>query len=85
MTPYLLQIITPQGIAYENEVVHASFPGDDGSFGVLAHHAPFVTSTAVGKVAVQEKSGGEKTFSVGQGLFEVAKNKAVLFAQSFSG
>jgi F-type H+-transporting ATPase subunit epsilon len=81
---YHIQVVTPQGQAYQGEVVHVLVPGEDGFFGVLAHHAPFVASSPGGRVEIREKGGQEKKFIAGMGFFEVAGNEAVFLTQSFS-
>ena len=81
---YKLQVVTPQGPAYTGEVIHSFIPAEDGFVGVLANHAPYVTSSPGGRLEVREKDGREKKFSVGLGFFEVVKNEAVFLTQSFS-
>lgn len=84
MPSYHLDVITPQGISYSGEVVHTLVPGEDGFIGVLANHAPYVTSSPGGRLEVRETSGTEKKFEVGIGFFEVAHNKATFLTQSFT-
>jgi F-type H+-transporting ATPase subunit epsilon len=80
---YKLQIITPQGVQYQNEVVHALIPAEDGFVGVLANHAPYITSSLGGSIEIREKNGEEKKFQVGPGFFEVSANQAAFLAQTF--
>ncbi len=84
MPSYHLEVITPQGVAYQGEVTHTLIPAEDGFVGVLANHAPYVTSSSGGKLEVRETDGIEKKFRVGAGFFEVAKNQATFLTQSFS-
>ena len=81
---YKLQVLTPQGVAYEADVVHALVPAEDGFVGVLANHAAYVTSSPGGRFEVKERDGQEKKFRVGLGFFEVARNQALFLTQSFS-
>ena len=84
MSPsYLLQIITPYGTVYEGNVLHTRVPTEDGFVGILANHAPYVTSSSGGRFDVREKGGTEKRFQVGAGFFEVAENRATFLTQSF--
>ena len=82
---YNIQIVTPQGIALTAQVVHALVPGEDGFVGVLANHAPYVTSSPGGRFEIREPGGVEKKFKVGPGFFEVARNQASFLTQSFEG
>ena len=84
MPSYKLQVITPLGTAYSGEVVHTLLPAEDGFVGVLANHAPYVTSSAGGRFEIRETNGQEKKFKAGIGFFEVARNQATFLTQSFS-
>lgn len=81
---YQLKIITPQGVAYEGAVVHARVPGENGFAGIMANHAPFITSSRGGPLEIREKNGTQKTFTVGSGFFEVKRNQAVFLTQMFA-
>lgn len=81
---YQLQVITPQGKAYEGQVEHAQIPGDPGFFGVLSNHAPLISSSLGGPLSIREKGGKNRFFQVGPGFFEVRKNQAVFLADSFA-
>ena len=78
------KVITPKGVAYEGQVVHALLPGDNGFVGVLANHAPYITSSSGGRLELREKDGSEKKFHVTEGFFEVAHNRATFFTQNLS-
>ena len=83
MPIFHLNVITPHGTPYTGEVLHALIPAEDGFVGVLANHAPYVTSSPGGRFEVREKDGLEKKFRVGPGFFEVAHNQATFLTQSF--
>ena len=78
-----LEILTPERTIYAGEVVSLTAPGGLGSLGVLANHAPLVTTLTPGKIAFREASGGSKTMlSAGEGFLEVYKNRATLLADA---
>ena len=79
---YDLTVLTPQGAALNVRVVHTQVPAEDGFVGVLANHAPYVTSSPGGRFEIREPDGTEKKFKVGPGFFEVAHNKAAFLTQS---
>lgn len=84
MIPFFkLQITTPQGQEYTGEVVHARIPVENGSVGILANHAPYITVSAGGLCQLKERGGQERTVKVGSGFFTVARNEALLLTQSF--
>jgi F0F1-type ATP synthase epsilon subunit len=82
--PYSLKIVTPQGVAYEGTVFHTSVPTENGFAGVLAYHAPYLTSSKGGKLVAKEMIGLEKDFRVGPGFFEIKSNQAVFLTQDCS-
>ena len=81
---YDLTVLTPQGAALSARVIHTLVPAEDGLVGVLANHAPYVTSSPGGRFEIREPDGTEKKFKAGPGFFEVAHNKASFLTQSFS-
>lgn len=79
---YRFKILSPKAQVLDEDVVSIVVPGEAGYFGVLANHAPLVSSTRSGEVAVRFPGGAEKRFRVSQGIFRVARNSAVLLAES---
>ena len=45
---FLLEIVTPQGLVFSEEVDEVTASGTEGEFGVLPEHVPFVTTLKVG-------------------------------------
>jgi len=79
---FQLKIVTPHGIAFTGQVRHARIPVENGFVGVLAHHAPYVTSSAGGVLELDEPEGRKKTFRVGPGFFTVERNQASFLTES---
>lgn len=86
MATFQLKIITPQAIVFEGQVESLSAPGEDGYFGVLANHAPFLTTLQDGALELRapaEDGAKTETWKIsGGGFFEVHKNQAVVLAQN---
>ena len=74
-----LEIITPEKKIFEGEVSIVTFPGADGSFQVLNHHAPLVGILKEGVVEYKSKDGKEHV-SITGGVVEVLKNNVILLA-----
>ena len=83
MPLYELKVVTPQGTAFTGEVRHARVPVENGSVGVLANHAPYVTSSAGGTLELEDPKGQIKTFEVGAGFFTVENNHASFLTDKF--
>ena len=73
MPKFNLSILTPKGNVYENEIESLVAPGANGSFGVLANHAPLLAATLPGVLKVKEEH--EIFFVVGSGMLEVSEGK----------
>lgn len=76
-----LEIITPSKKLYEGSVKLVSFPGSDGSFGVLDNHAPMIATLKNGKVQLTEDNNNKLEFDIKGGVVEVLKNKVVVLTE----
>jgi len=74
----LIEILTPD--IFKGEVTVATFPGKDGSFGVLNNHAPMIATLKAGDIVVKSENGEQK-FEVKGGTVEVLKNKVIVLAE----
>lgn len=76
-----LEIITPDKKLFEGSVKSATFPGSEGSFGVLNDHAPMIATLKAGKVSLIEDNNNALEFTVKGGVVEVLKNKVIVLAE----
>lgn len=76
-----LEIITPDKKVYEGEVQSVTFPGTEGSFGILNNHAPIVSTLKSGKIKIVNEQKVKEEFDVKGGVVEVSKNKITVLAQ----
>jgi F-type H+-transporting ATPase subunit epsilon len=74
-----LEILTPEKKFFEGEVTIVTFPGADGSFQVMDHHAPLISLLKAGLVEFKGKEG-TKNLAITGGVVEVLKNKVILLA-----
>jgi F-type H+-transporting ATPase subunit epsilon len=74
-----LEILTPEKKVFEGNVTIATFPGSDGSFQVMDHHAPLISLLKEGLVEYKSKETSHSLAITG-GVVEVLKNKVVLLA-----
>lgn len=80
MSSFHLAIISPVGKAFDAEVEYVSASGAAGSFGIQAHHAPFVTTLKKGPVQLKSKTG-DKSFMIESGILEMnKKNQCIILA-----
>jgi F-type H+-transporting ATPase subunit epsilon len=78
---FSLEIITPQRVIFNGEVTHVKAPGQNGYFGVLAHHEPFMTMLRPGSVMIE--NGKEKSeFATAYGFCTIANDKMLMLVDS---
>ncbi len=78
---FQLQIVTPEKIAFSENVNYAIFPGADGDLGVLPHHAALLSELAIGAIAVTI-GATKKVFAISGGFLEVRDNSATVVADT---
>jgi len=76
-----IKLLSPTGLIFEGEVLHATFPGEAGSFGVYPSHAPLIATLGKGEIVCWIASSNaaaaavltdeEKRFPVESGFVEV--------------
>jgi F-type H+-transporting ATPase subunit epsilon len=65
-----LEIITPEEIAYAEDVDMVTLPGVEGQMGIFPQHVPLMTQMVPGEIIVR-KAGHDHSFAVGEGLVEI--------------
>lgn len=76
-----LEVVTPKGAVVSKEVDIVTAPGYGGEFGVLANHAPFLSTIKVG-VLTYKTGAQEETLMVSGGFCEVSNNKLTFLVES---
>ena len=79
--PILLEIVTPERLAYSDTVDAVVLPGSEGELGVLPHHAPLLTMLGVGELRIR-KSGAEESFAIVGGFLQVRPDRVVVMAET---
>ena len=73
-----LEIITPEGTVYADDVEMVTLPGIVGEMGVLPQHVPLMTQMVPGEIIVR-KNGRDTFIATGEGLIAVeARRVSVL-------
>jgi F-type H+-transporting ATPase subunit epsilon len=81
--PLHLEIVTPERLAYEDEVDMVLVPAIDGELGILPHHTPLVSLLGVGELRIR-KGGEEESFAIAGGFLQVRPDKVVVMAETAS-
>lgn len=71
MATFQFNLVSPEKLLFNGQVDQVDVPGAEGDFGVLAGHAPFVTTMRPGILTVYGESGALKV-AVSGGFAEVS-------------
>jgi F-type H+-transporting ATPase subunit epsilon len=76
-----LEVVTPTGPVISDDVDIVTAPGYGGEFGVLANHAPFLSTIKTGTLSFK-KDKQTKYLMVSGGFSEVSNNKITFLVES---
>ncbi len=79
--PLHLDIVTPERLAYSDEVDGVVCPGVEGELGILPHHAPLLTTLGFGELRIR-KGGQEELFAIAGGFLQVRPDRVVVMAET---
>lgn len=80
---FRLQVFTQEKKVIDELVTSVQAPGADGSFGVLADHAPLIAALGKGLLNITSASG-TRTLDLSGGFMEVSNNMATILADSLA-
>ena len=72
-----LEIVTPEKLAFSDEVEFVTLTGVEGEMGVYPDHMPLMTQLAAGEVLAR-KDGRDIALAVGDGFVQVTKDKVAI-------
>lgn len=80
------ELVTPEKLLRSETVYMVTVPGVEGEFGVLEHHAPFMTVLRDGVLKVYDRDGATPTeIRVSGGFAEVNENGLTVLAEHAEG
>jgi F-type H+-transporting ATPase subunit epsilon len=71
MATFQFNLVSPEKLLFAGTVDQVDVPGSEGDFGVLAGHAPFVTTIRPG-ILTMYREGGAQRVAVSGGFAEVS-------------
>ncbi|WP_281950557.1 ATP synthase F1 subunit epsilon [Nitrosophilus kaiyonis] len=77
-----LEIVTPQGLIFDDDVKSVTFPGEEGEFGVLPKHASLLSLLKPGVIEIEKKDGSKESIVINWGHVKVDENKATVLVDS---
>jgi len=78
------ELVSPERLLVSREVEMVVVPGVEGDFGVLAGHAPLISSVRPGVIAVFEGGKVEERIFVAGGFAEVTGERCTVLAEQAS-
>jgi F-type H+-transporting ATPase subunit epsilon len=78
--PLQLEIVTPERLAFSDQVDAVFCPGVEGELGVLPHHAPLLSMLGLGELRIR-KGAQEEFFAIAGGFVQVRPDKVVIMAE----
>lgn len=77
-----LEIVTPERLAFSEDVRSVTLPGVAGAMTILPRHAPLMTLLQPGELLIRRTNGEEVYYAVGGGVAEVRPDKVVVLADA---
>lgn len=82
MKEFHLEIVTPDGLAYEGMIESLLVNTSEGTVEFLAGHIDYVTALGIGKIRIKE-NGRDRFASVSGGFVTVSQSEVKLVAITF--
>jgi len=80
-TPFPVEILTPEGNVFDDEVEMLSTRTGEGSLGVLANHAPLLAILEPTELRLHREGGEVETFAQAEGYLQVVDNSALVLVE----
>jgi len=79
---FKLEIVTPERMVVKQEAASIVVPGIEGSFGVLADHAPLMAELTIGEIRIWDVDGHVSRLATAGGFMQVSGNVVRILADS---
>ncbi|MGP1359234.1 ATP synthase F1 subunit epsilon [Campylobacter sp.] len=75
-----LEIVTPQGQIFNDDVSSVVLPGSEGEFGVLPNHASLISLLKAGIIDIEDKNKKHDVVAINWGYAKIDEGKVVILA-----
>ncbi|ORI11239.1 F0F1 ATP synthase subunit epsilon [Campylobacter concisus] len=75
-----LEIVTPQGQIFNDDVSSVVLPGSEGEFGVLPNHASLISLLKAGIIDIEHKNKKHDVVAINWGYAKIDEGKVVILA-----
>ncbi|MGU3492534.1 F0F1 ATP synthase subunit epsilon [Xanthobacteraceae bacterium A53D] len=80
MATFSFELVSPEKLVYSGQVTEVIVPGTEGEFGVMAGHAPFISTLSAGVLTIRG-DGAEKRLFVRGGFAEANPQGLTVLAE----
>ena len=80
-TKFPVEVLTPEGEVFNDEVELVSTRTSIGSIGVLANHSPLMAILEPTELRLHRSDGDVLSFAQGEGYLQVADNRALVLVE----
>ena len=77
-TPFRVEVLTPEGEVFNDDVEMVSTHTAVGSVGILAHHQPMLAMLDPAELRLYRSEGDVLSFAQGEGFLQVTGTRALL-------
>ena len=81
MDTFTLEILTPNGEIYNGNAISVVLPGEEGEFGVLAHHASLSTLLEAGVIDIEKEDKSIESILINWGVVNVDEAKVIVLVE----
>jgi F-type H+-transporting ATPase subunit epsilon len=71
MATFHFDLVSPEKLVFSSQVIQVDLPGAEGDFGVLAEHAPLISTLRPGILVIHGEAGGQLKIVIHGGFAEV--------------
>jgi F-type H+-transporting ATPase subunit epsilon len=72
-----LEIVTPDGVVFNDDVKQVTLPGGEGEFGVLAQHASLVSLLCAGVITIETADNKTISVAINSGYVKVSEEETL--------
>jgi F-type H+-transporting ATPase subunit epsilon len=80
-TPFQVDVLTPEGLVFSDEVEMVSTRTEVGEIGVLANHAPLLALLAPAELRLHRSESEVQRYAQGEGYLQVHANRALVLVE----
>jgi len=80
-SPFHVEVLTPEGQVYDDEIEMLSTRTGEGSIGILANHAPLLAFLEPTELRLHKEGDEIESFAQAEGYLQVIENQALVLVE----